>query len=310
MLTTMRAIRIGECIYCRTRKGALRREHLIAAGLNGPWVLQEATCGRCADTTSAFEGQVLGPVFRLGRAGLRMHMGERPTTLPLLIDRGDGLIAQVDLPVEDHPAVVQFLEFLPPAYLDGRQYGRGIDLSGHRMIQVAGPPAGDVARRLGAKSIRWVTTFLGNSYPRLIAKIAYTFVVADVGLQGIETAYVVPAILGQTDDIGRWVGCDGTEYLTDPSYFHGVAQQIVDGEIIVRVRLFARYRAPEYVVVVGRLRPGAIPGKFRVSGPEGVTRSRLLAEVVATAQKAPEPFMPSNQSLTINLKESTSPRPV
>lgn len=91
--------------------------------------------------------------------------------------------------------------------------------------------------------MRWTTQFAGHTFLRMIAKIAYTVTVADVGLEAIDTAYVIPAILGKTNDIGRWAGCDEVETITDPRYLHGVAQQIENGEVIVRVRLFAGYRA-------------------------------------------------------------------
>jgi hypothetical protein len=297
----MREIRIGKCIYCRTTQGPLKREHMIAAGLNGPWVLTRASCKSCEKITSAFEGHVLGRVFGLARAGLKMHMKERPTTLPVEIDRGDGQFVEVHLPVEECPAIVQFPEFLPPAYLDAREYRGGIELFAQRMIQFTGPTAEDVGRKLGAKGMRWTTTFRGHTFPRMIAKIAYTFVVADIGLDSIETAYVLPAIMGQSEDTGRWVGCDGMEYVTDPGVLHGVAQAIVNNEVIVRVRLFASSGAPEYVVVVGRLRADAVAGKFKVSGRQGFSRTRSLAEAQATARQAPEPFTQPNASLTVKL---------
>jgi len=195
---------------------------MIAAGLNGPWVLQKASCPACEKVTSAFEGHVLGGPFRLARAGLKMHTGHGfPTTAPLLIDRGDGGYVSVEVPVKDYPVLVHFVEFLRPAHLDTRPYAGGIDISGHRMIQVAGPDPKDVGQRLGAKRMRWVATHESHSLPRLIAKIAYTILVADVGLDGIEVAYVLPAILGQSQNIGRWVGCDEMEYITDQTVLHG-----------------------------------------------------------------------------------------
>jgi hypothetical protein len=291
---------VGECIYCRTKDPPLRREHLIAAGLNGPWVLQKASCRDHEKVTSAFEGHVLGGPFRLARAGLKMHSGHGfPTTAPLLIHRGDGQFFTVDLPVKEYPVVVQFEEFLPPAYLDTRPYTGGIDVCGHRAIHVAGPEPNDVGRRLGAKQMRWKTGYPGHSFPRLIAKIAYTFLVADVGLDGIESAYVLPAIRGDTDDIGRWVGCDDTEYLTDPAYLHAVAMHVVDREVFMRVRLFASYGAPEYAVVVGRLTPDASRGKFSSPGSKGIARFRTLEEVRAGAQPVPAPFLPRGHSLLV-----------
>ena len=87
---------------------------------------------------------------------------------------------------------------------------------------------------------------------------------ADLGLDGIEEAYVLPAILGRSNDIGRWLGCDGQAHIINPQYLHGVRMAVVNGEIISRVRLFAQFGAPEYMVVVGRIRQGAQPGKFSV----------------------------------------------
>lgn len=295
----MRTIKVGKCIYCGTTEPPLHREHMIAEGLNGPWVLQEASCVPHEKITSAFEGHVLGPVLRPARAGLGMRMGERPTTLPLLIDRGDGEFSPVELPVEDYPAVAMFLEFPPPAYLDGRPYVSGTSVCGQRTVHFAGPPPEEVGRRLGAKKMQWTTTFVGDAFPRLIAKIAYTFVVADVGLSGIEAAYVLPAILGEADDIGRWFGCDEMEYITDSQYLHGVTMQVINREVIVRVRLFANSHTPEYIVVVGRLTPEAVPGKFQAAPPVGMTRTRSFTDVLANAQHAPPPSLQSNHSVSV-----------
>jgi hypothetical protein len=290
----MRAIKVGKCIYCHTTEGPLRREHLIAAGLSGIWTLQEATCGDCADITGAFEGHVLGPVLSRVRAGLNMKSRRgHPKMLPLQIDRGDGKYVSVDVPVIDYPALMQLPEFLPPAYF-GREYKGGIDPCGVPTIQAAGPPAEMLARQIGIKRIQVTTTFEGHTFPRLLAKIAYTFLVADVGLDGIETAYVLRAILGRTNDIGQWVGCDETEYITDARWLHGVSMQVIKGEAIARVRLFINCNAPEYIVVVGRLTPDAKTGNFRPSGPLGEVRTRTITDVLANATRAPTPAMPEN----------------
>ncbi len=145
-------------------------------------------------------------------------------------------------------------------------------------------------------------THHGHHFQRLIAKVAYTILVADVGLDGIEAAYVLPAIMGQSQDIGRWVGCDEMEYITDPGVLHGVTQAIVNDEVITRVRLFASYGAPEYVVVIGRLRQGATAGKFKVTGPGGFSRTRAHTEVQATARQVPEPFTRPNSSMTVEVR--------
>lgn len=215
--------------------------------------------------------------------------------------------SSVDVPAEDYPAVIQLPEFRPPAHLDGRSYSGGIDVYAQRTIQVAGLPPEELAQRLGAKAMRWTTRFGGHTFPRLIAKIAYTFLVADVGLGGIDRAYVVPGILGTTNDIGRWVGCDETEEITDPRYLHAVSIRIVNDEAIARVRLFVGHNAPEYIVVVGRVKPGTKTGNFRPSGPQGQVRVRTLADVHANSTRAPAPFLPPNHTLSIDLRPAGKP---
>ena len=87
----------------------------------------------------------------------------------------------------------------------------------------------------------------------MLAKIAYGCAVMAVGcdLGRLEDVYVLPAILGEADDVGRWVG--GTnDRAAVVSDLHDVKFSVVDGDLLVNVRLFVQFNAPEYVVVVGR----------------------------------------------------------
>ena len=84
-----------------------------------------------------------------------------------------------------------------------------------------------------------------------------------MGLGAIKEGYVLPAILGESNDVGRWVGCDGREQITGPNYLHGVRTAVVNGDILARVRLFAQFGAPEYLVLVGKARENWSPTGFR-----------------------------------------------
>ncbi len=72
-------------------------------------------------------------------------------------------------------------------------------------------------------------------------------------LSQIQEGYVLPAILNKEDDIGCWVGGVKGEELVSVNHLHHVGLNLLDGDILVRVRLFAQYNAPEYLVVVGRM---------------------------------------------------------
>ena len=63
---------VGHCIYC-PRTDGLSDEHIIPYGLNGRWILPQASCPSCRDKTSAIETAILREsllpfrtAFRLG----------------------------------------------------------------------------------------------------------------------------------------------------------------------------------------------------------------------------------------------------
>ncbi len=88
----------------------------------------------------------------------------------------------------------------------------------------------------------------------MLAKIAYGYSVANHGIDTIKDAYILPAILGNKDDIGRWVGCPKENLITEKG-LHIIKGYILNEEIIIRIKLFALYdMIPEYIVVVGRLK--------------------------------------------------------
>lgn len=91
----------------------------------------------------------------------------------------------------------------------------------------------------------------GLTQARLLAKIALGFAVAVYGPGVIEHAYIRRAILGQSEDIGKWVGC-----ISRPSPAANVLHEVRlsverDNDIHASVRLFARHGTPEYLVIVG-----------------------------------------------------------
>jgi len=66
----------------------------------------------------------------------------------------------------------------------------------------------------------------------------------------VHDDYVLPSLLGQAEDIGRWVGCvDETPAATNN--LHEISVSVKNGDVCAYVRLFAYYPvAPQYLVVV------------------------------------------------------------
>jgi hypothetical protein len=244
---------VGKCIYCNTIAPPLETEHIIPKGLGGRWELLQASCRKCAEITSKFERHLLQDLLLDARTalGLPIQRRNRPETLPFTYIKDDEEKTMF-LRANEYPALARFPIFARPAYLDQRSYTNGIDLIGNsEPVQLGGPNLKTILQRYGAKTTRHRRTQHFDYYPRCFLKIAYGFAVAALGLERIVEAVIVPCILGQRDDSGMWMGCDGSQNLPGLSlHEHSIE---VGNEIIVRLGLFSQLKKiPEYVVVVGQ----------------------------------------------------------
>ena len=111
---------------------------------------------------------------------------------------------------------------------------------------------------------------MGNDFEKMITKIAYCFVIACWGLDCFDKRYVLPTILNEKDDVGYWMGCnrDG-KFIpligNQPGGFalrSGIVTS-ASGErtIVVSLKFFPASEAPEYIVIVGTLKPDFDPMK-------------------------------------------------
>jgi hypothetical protein len=253
--------KVGECIYCGSRDDALNDEHIVPFGLSGPWVLERASCAKCARITSTFERSVLKDTLMVARATMGLatrRPNQRPTHFSLSITRF-GHRNELRVPVSELTGTAIMLVLETPAYLDGRPYDRGVIVKGVLELHVGGLHIEDMAKVMGAEAVQTSATFHGNDFERMLAKIGYGFAIAAYGVEGFEEVYVLQSILGKTDDVGMWVGCP-TDYLAEVSSNLHEAQVGTSGrDVHVRVRPFASCRGPWYQIVVGRLRDGYIP---------------------------------------------------
>jgi len=248
--------RIGQCIYCKRVEGRLSREHIVPEGLNGELTLTQASCQRCGNVTSRFERDLLRNAFGAARVTLAMRTKrshDRPKQLPLLVKRG-GREIEIAIPAVEYPAILALPIFAPPAQLTGEPYASGIKLRDVSYVQLSGLPLAELHRRYGYDYTGIQIEYQPVQFARGIAKIAFGFAVLQLGLERIEDRHVVPAILGDASDIGRWVGGHRSPPLSASTGLHSITLKVEAKEIQVFVRLFAQFGAPEYHVVVGRVR--------------------------------------------------------
>lgn len=249
--------RVGRCIYCSATDD-LRREHIIPFGLNGTAVLPEASCARCARITATVEAQVLRGPMREVRVLRRLRSRSRhagvPGTQRLTVVRS-GVTEAVQVPIEQYPILLHFPTFSLPRFLTG-QDGSGIEVTGVASV-LFGPRPEEVARRLGAQSIILESQRdRPIAFARMLAKIGYAMAVA----QGAESRLdgpspVLPSMLGELDDIGRWVGTLTDPIRKYPGTLHRIAirEDHAKGLLLAEVQLFSDSETPSYGVILGNL---------------------------------------------------------
>ena len=179
---------------------------------------------------------------------------ERVKEVPFTVLRDDGLSDTVMQPTAGAAAFLILPMFSLPGYLEGRPYSNGVSICGTELLSFgAGPMA--VAQGLGAKGVRAKYEVQATEFARLLAKIAYSFMVANNGLLPREESPLLPIILQAKDDAGAWVG--SRSYQLDieaehPLHALAIAQGLHRGEPItlVRIKLFTNLGATGYEIVV------------------------------------------------------------
>lgn len=256
---------IGYCIYCGALEN-LSREHIIAYGLSGTAVLQEASCSRCSVITGEFERKVLrGPMANVRKVlGLQSRSKHKKAhsnaKLTLIKDNNE---INVEVPMNEYPLILSFPTFGVPHCLTGATE-LGINLKGVTAI-LFGPRPEDVLQRFQAQKINIPEPPSEPiAFARMLAKIAYCFAVKNSELSKLKgSCLVLPAILGQSDDIGRWVGTLDGPIRTYPNLLHRLAihSDREKGLLTAEVQLFAHSQTPSYGVILGRLK--ATTNKFK-----------------------------------------------
>lgn len=250
--------RVGRCIYCGASDRPLSSEHIVPYGLAGEWQLDQASCVKCSAITSKAELNVLRSMLGSARITLKLptrRRRDRPPTIPLRVTR-DGRELTLELRPGDSWPVMMFPVFpIPAEYDQYRPYTQGIGpILGFRVISLGDQSPEQISKAHSAEAIESRGRFEPVAFGLMLAKIAYGWSVATYGLDSIAKVHVLPAILGQRDDIGRWVGNPSKTMLEAEKGLHVMECGVYpNGQLAARVKLFADFQTPEYFVIVGQM---------------------------------------------------------
>lgn len=176
--------------------------------------------------------------------------------LPHEIVTKSGEVKVIEVPSKHAPAIMVLSVFKAPAHLSNEAYEEGIEMTGYFMNTSTKYP-GTIAQDHNATEVAIYSLRWPEAWGRMFAKIAYAFAVKEYGLSRFkeEDVYVLNAILGKTNDIGKWVGCDRERVFGDEFDDQAVGLWIVeDNELHAVIKLFAWLNSvPEYHVRIGKL---------------------------------------------------------
>ena len=251
-IETQIEIEVGQCIYCGANED-LDTEHIFPEGLSGRLLLTHASCKCCARMTSKIENAVLGSM-KAARMALKTktrHKSRR-SPQPMYVEK-NGEVSALEVMLQDQWKVIRLPIFPLPVALKERPYESGIDFLSMDEFQLA-EKMEDIAANYGVDKVLFYD-YPWEKFARFIAKVAYGYAVAWYSVKAFEKVYVIPAILGETNDIGRWVGCP--EMRSMPVVQCCVSAQAgatPQRDLVVRLKMFPMFNGAEYYVVVGRMK--------------------------------------------------------
>ena len=244
---------IKQCVYCGATRFAsdskrdLAPEHIIPLGLNGDLIIPEASCRSCERITGRQESIMLKGALQGIRCFLNFRTRnpkDRPKVLPLFW----GTNGKTLVDVNDFPAVFFFIRLSLPRILGGPQEGTIIPV-----LHLLRMDINLIKRKYGLKEFATPSTDV-QAFFRMLAKIGHSFAVAELGLDSFKPS-LVEYILSKDylPRLDSHIGGSPEEALIT-NELHEIEiykDELYPDLTIVRIRLFAKYGGPPYLVVVG-----------------------------------------------------------
>lgn len=255
---------IDLCIYCLKKskelsaKGIkLTDEHIIPFSLNGEYIFLNASCEKCSKIINdSFEQRNLKTTLLTIRniLGLkRRKKKEPPLTYPIAANEGANIndVYDLYLPPKEFPPLFPMPHFPKAGLLSGTEYGEGIPQFRFQMVELQSFKAWAMKHGINKVGVR--LPIAPYEVSAFLAKIAYSFAVAELGIDAFDGNQIRDVILGERKDINNFTG----EPILKRSnltkrYLHNLYIKKEGEYCTVLVHLFAPYGISPYQVVVGK----------------------------------------------------------
>ncbi len=253
----------GKCIYCG-KKEDLSDEHIIPYALGGNLILEKSSCPKCAAKTSGFELTCLrtmyGPLRLLYGLPTRRPQ-KRPKKLPLKVkfspDETEHQIVMMDQ--EKYPFIITFPYFEKLGIINGDQiHQSGGPKSKRFWIKGASPYHSfhglmrQLLYELKAYEVFPESKADVPAFCKLLAKIAHSFAVAEIGLSKFNS-FLEPIIVEeQLSHCMHYIGSMGNNEPPE-NILHDLKVLELNNinAIFIKIRLLCKLGTPTYIVAVG-----------------------------------------------------------
>jgi hypothetical protein len=250
---------VGRCIYCPDDgSNGLGDEHIIPFSLNGTLILPEASCHKCEKVTSYLDGFAARSIYYQLRTGAGMRTRSKlPDEFPVILHFADGHTEEVMAPADVHPATLVLPIFSLPDLLSGRLPDGNFRFKPYTWMRESDVFDAFVKAR-GAKFAEVNTRIKPQQFSRVFAKIAHSYAVARLGLNGFAPLLLDLIHARNVTNAPELVGSDPETPPPASGVVHELNLVPHPKFVVVRIRLFAsssiegEHAMPVYLVVAGR----------------------------------------------------------
>ena len=247
----------GYCIFCMQSfpMDQMTDEHVIPHFLSGEGEIyfKKSSCSKCnALCNERFEQSASNTDFLVPRLLLDLKRRNRKVAKKLpscsLYPEGDMRYDDynVTLPREEYPDVFSLMVFEPPGKVS--KVDRGCDLSSLRLCVIHL----DRGKKLPSPSVAMRHAHDHTAFSLTLAKIAYCYAVAELGIHGFDGHEIREILSGARKDVYNFVGGVATPEILTKRHFHKLYFRERGDWLTVIVHLFASCGGPPYEVVVGK----------------------------------------------------------
>lgn len=269
---------LGECMYCGLKE-KLSDEHIIPYAMSGTLVLPQSSCEHCAVITSRIERKVLrGFMFDARVVGNfpSRRKKDRPTKLTAKFLAMDKSVIEKQIDVSEMSAFLILPTFSQAAVLSGKPPTSGISMVGTETLHF-GKNVRDFVKSHNASGLQFGGTVEASEFAQLLAKIAYGYLVATIGLFPRKETPLLRLIRGEADDASTWIGSSDYQLQIEakkPLHAMGITPIInQEGQqgFVIKVKLFADAGCTGYEIAA------RVPGWQRYADQQCAAPDRHLA---------------------------------